>query len=94
MTVYCRSFGVAITLSLAVLDSRGIMLLCVVMSSQLLLLKIGLCTRYYCLLLYHACDVQVSEPLLAQVHDCFHLQDILGSDHCPVGLVLKTQAEV
>ena len=37
--------------------------------------------------------LQVSEPLLAQVHDCFHLKDTLGSDHCPLGLVLKTQAE-
>lgn len=49
----------------------------------------------YCTLLVtvHA-YLQVSEPLVAQVHDCFHLKDTLGSDHCPVGLVLKTQAEV
>lgn len=33
--------------------------------------------------------LQVSEPLLEHVHDCFHLVDFMGSDHCPVGLVLK-----
>lgn len=31
----------------------------------------------------------VSETLLEQVYDCFHLSDFMGSDHCPVGLVLR-----
>lgn len=39
--------------------------------------------HYYCVAL------QVSETLLEQVHDCFHLTDFMGSDHCPVGLVLR-----
>ena len=34
--------------------------------------------------------LQVSQPLLEQVYDCYHLTDIMGSDHCPVGLVLKS----
>lgn len=37
-----------------------------------------------------ACWLQVSEGLLKDVHDCFHLTETLGSDHCPIGLVLKT----
>ncbi len=36
--------------------------------------------------------MQVSQALLDQVHDCFHLTDFMGSDHCPVGLVLKIKA--
>ena len=32
---------------------------------------------------------QVSEALADAVHDCFHLQDMEGSDHCPVGLTLR-----
>ena len=32
--------------------------------------------------------VQVPEALVEQV-DVFHLPDIMGSDHCPIGLVLK-----
>ncbi|KAK9845495.1 hypothetical protein WJX81_007950 [Elliptochloris bilobata] len=31
----------------------------------------------------------VSEALAARVHDCFHLPDTMGSDHCPVGIVLQ-----
>ncbi len=37
----------------------------------------------------HCVALQVSETLLEQVHDCFHLTDFMGSDHCPVGLVLR-----
>lgn len=39
------------------------------------------------------CGVQVSEELMHSVHDCFHLTDTLGSDHCPIGLVLMTTPE-
>lgn len=36
------------------------------------------------------CDwSQVPEALAARVHDCFHLPEVRGSDHCPVGLVLE-----
>ncbi len=31
---------------------------------------------------------QVSEALAGKVHDIFHLPDVQGSDHCPIGLVL------
>ena len=31
----------------------------------------------------------VSESLWGQVHDCYHLPEVTGSDHCPLGLVLK-----
>ncbi|KAJ4706320.1 DNA-(apurinic or apyrimidinic site) lyase [Melia azedarach] len=31
----------------------------------------------------------VSEPLADKVHDSYILPDITGSDHCPIGLVLK-----
>ncbi|KAL0479092.1 exodeoxyribonuclease [Acrasis kona] len=31
----------------------------------------------------------VSEHLKDKVHDCFILKDHMGSDHCPIGLVLK-----
>lgn len=27
----------------------------------------------------------------AQVHECYHLLDVYGSDHCPLGLVIKLQ---
>ena len=37
----------------------------------------------------HCVALQVSETLLEQVYDCFHLTDFMGSDHCPVGLVLR-----
>jgi len=30
-----------------------------------------------------------SPALAARCHDCFVLQQWLGSDHCPLGLVLK-----
>ena len=32
--------------------------------------------------------VQVPEALVEQV-DAFHLPDVMGSDHCPIGLVVK-----
>ena len=28
------------------------------------------------------------QALAHRVHDCFHLPDTTGSDHCPVGVVL------
>lgn len=28
------------------------------------------------------------QALAPRVHDCFHLPDTKGSDHCPVGVVL------
>lgn len=31
----------------------------------------------------------VSESIADQVHDSYILPDIGGSDHCPIGLVLK-----
>ncbi|KAK9818714.1 hypothetical protein WJX74_001265 [Apatococcus lobatus] len=31
----------------------------------------------------------VSEPLMPQVYDCYHLPSVDGSDHCPVGIVLR-----
>ena len=31
---------------------------------------------------------QVSQALAPRVHDCFHLPDTKGSDHCPAGIVL------
>ncbi len=36
--------------------------------------------------LYH---VQVTEDLMEHAHECFHLPDVEGSDHCPVGIVLR-----
>lgn len=33
--------------------------------------------------------IVVSQPLMKQVQDAFILNDILGSDHCPVGIILK-----
>lgn len=33
----------------------------------------------------------VSEGLKPLVHDSFILNDFLGSDHCPLGLVLKDE---
>jgi exodeoxyribonuclease III len=33
----------------------------------------------------------VSEKLWDCVHDCWHSPDVLGSDHCPLGIVIKTQ---
>ncbi|EIE20819.1 hypothetical protein COCSUDRAFT_18358, partial [Coccomyxa subellipsoidea C-169] len=35
----------------------------------------------------------VSEALAERVHDIFHLPDVQGSDHCPVGLVLHRVGE-
>jgi exodeoxyribonuclease-3 len=32
----------------------------------------------------------VSENLLPSVTDAFILPDVMGSDHCPVGITLKT----
>jgi exonuclease III len=37
---------------------------------------------------------QVSPSLADRVHDSFILKDVLGSDHCPIGLVLKKGEEV
>ncbi|GAB4821207.1 hypothetical protein N2152v2_008253 [Parachlorella kessleri] len=31
----------------------------------------------------------VSDSLLPRVHECYHAYDVLGSDHCPVVLVLR-----
>lgn len=31
----------------------------------------------------------VSQQLHSSLHDCYHLPAIMGSDHCPLGLVLK-----
>ncbi len=31
----------------------------------------------------------VSESLYPAVHDCFHLRSVMGSDHVPLGLVVK-----
>lgn len=31
----------------------------------------------------------VSSALAPRVHDCYHLPHVMGSDHCPLGLVLK-----
>lgn len=31
----------------------------------------------------------VSESIADKVHDSFILPDVTGSDHCPIGLVLK-----
>jgi exodeoxyribonuclease III len=31
----------------------------------------------------------VSEALWGRVHDAYHLPEVLGSDHCPLGLWLK-----
>ena len=31
----------------------------------------------------------VSQQLQTHVHDCFHMPNVMGSDHCPLGLVLK-----
>lgn len=33
----------------------------------------------------------VSEALHPRVHDCYLLPQVLGSDHCPLGLVLKLE---
>ena len=30
-----------------------------------------------------------SEALESSLYDCYHLPDVMGSDHCPLGLVLK-----
>jgi exodeoxyribonuclease III len=32
---------------------------------------------------------QVSQALSSRVHDSYMLQDVMGSDHCPLGLVIK-----
>lgn len=31
----------------------------------------------------------VSQALHGQVHECYHLPGVMGSDHCPLGLVVK-----
>ncbi|KAG7671027.1 hypothetical protein KSW81_004454 [Nannochloris sp. 'desiccata'] len=31
----------------------------------------------------------VSEKLADDVYDCFHLPQVMGSDHCPLGIVIK-----
>lgn len=31
----------------------------------------------------------VSRALWGDVHECFHMPEVLGADHCPLGLVLK-----
>jgi exonuclease III len=36
--------------------------------------------------------MQVPESLVVQVHDVYHLPEMTGSDHCPVGLVLRMDA--
>ena len=33
-----------------------------------------------------------SQQLRARIHDAAHLPDVMGSDHCPVVLVLKEAA--
>lgn len=35
---------------------------------------------------------QVSESLASQVYDSYHLPDVTGSDHCPIGIVLRTES--
>lgn len=32
---------------------------------------------------------QVSDRLADQLHDSYTLADVMGSDHCPIGLVVK-----
>lgn len=34
----------------------------------------------------------ISESLHASVHDCFHMPQVMGSDHCPLGLVLRKES--
>lgn len=36
--------------------------------------------------------IQVSQALASQVHDSFILKEVEGSDHVPIGLVLKSSA--
>ena len=31
----------------------------------------------------------VSQALHGQLHECYHLPGVMGSDHCPLGLVVK-----
>ena len=31
----------------------------------------------------------VSEGLMPRVRDCFHLPEVMGSDHCPIGLDIE-----
>jgi hypothetical protein len=33
--------------------------------------------------------LQVSDSLADQLHDSYTLADVMGSDHCPIGLVVK-----
>jgi hypothetical protein len=40
----------------------------------------------------HSFCVQVSESLADKVHDAYHLPDVQGSDHCPIGIVLRTDS--
>lgn len=35
------------------------------------------------------CWAQVSDALVDKVHDCYHLPATLGSDHVPLGIVLR-----
>eukprot|EP01026_Neomeris_dumetosa_P041553 TRINITY_DN3444_c0_g1_i2.p1 TRINITY_DN3444_c0_g1~~TRINITY_DN3444_c0_g1_i2.p1 ORF type:complete len:395 (+),score=62.28 TRINITY_DN3444_c0_g1_i2:132-1316(+) len=37
--------------------------------------------------------VLVSENLVKNVHDSFMMQKVMGSDHCPIGLILKQDVE-
>ncbi|KAK9816723.1 hypothetical protein WJX72_004249 [[Myrmecia] bisecta] len=32
----------------------------------------------------------VPPAILERVHDCYHLAEVLGSDHCPIGIVVKS----
>lgn len=41
------------------------------------------------LLSTNVCNLQVSEGFMKRVHDCYHLTDFMGSDHCPLGLIIK-----
>ena len=54
----------------------------------------GLAAFFQCTDTYAHCSpgvvlVQVSDSLLPRVHECYHAYDVLGSDHCPVVLVLQ-----
>ena len=40
-----------------------------------------------------ALRLQVPDALASKVHDVFHLPDISGSDHCPIGLVLRIDTD-
>jgi hypothetical protein len=38
------------------------------------------------------CCMQVTDDLAPQVHDAYILKEITGSDHVPLGIVIKKQA--